>query len=185
MNSLTEEEKRVREELTKVFPQLKINCRNVCGQGYDKWGDDLLQLSIEIFLEKPIEDQIKTIENNKLENFITYIMNFQLKIGKTSRFWHTHRKFSNSTRELFVGTYDYKNQSLKEPFEDEVSELQDCINKHIAKLDPFEKMLIQEKVQWGSKFTDMAEKYNIPYGSLQSGLKKTLKKIREQCQHLR
>lgn len=185
MNKLTEDEKRVREELTKVFPQLKINADKVCGSAAPKWADDLLQLSVEMYLEKDIEYQIKIIDDGKLEHFITSVMNFQLKRGKTTRMWHTHRKFLNSTRELFVGTYDYKNPSLKEPFEDEVSELQDCINKHIAKLDPFEKMLIQEKVQWGSKFTDMAKKYNIPYGSLQSGLKKTLKKIREQCQHLR
>ena len=185
MNELSEDEKRVREELTKVFPQLQINCRNVCGQGYDKWGDDLLQLSIEMFLEKPLEDQIETIDKGKLENFITYIMNFQLKRGKTTRFWHTHRKFVGQTRELFVGTYDYKYDGLKEPFADEVSELQECINKQMSHLDPFEKMLIQEKVQWGTKFTEISEKYNIPYGSLQSGLKKTLKKIKEQCQHLR
>jgi DNA-directed RNA polymerase specialized sigma24 family protein len=185
MNKLTEDEKRVRTELSKVFPQLQINARKVCGQGFDKWGDDLLQLSVEIYLEKPLDYQIKVIDDGKLENFITYTMNFQLKRGKTTRFWHTHRKFLNSTRELFVGTYDYKNPGLTEPFEDEISDLQECINKQMSKLDPFEKMLLTEKIQWGSKYTDIAKKYNIPYGQLQQGLKKTLNKIKEICQHLR
>lgn len=185
MKELTKEEIRVREELTKVFPQLKINCKKVCGQGFDKWGDDLLQLSIEMFLEKPIEDQIETVDKGKLENFITYIMNFQLKRGKTTRFWHTHRKFVGNTRELFVGTYDYNYNGMKEPFEDELSDLQECINKQMSKLDPFEKMLLTEKIQWGSKYTEIAKKYDIPYNQLQHGLKKTLKKIKEICQHLR
>lgn len=186
MKKLSEDEKRVREELTKVFPQLVINAKNVCGKGYDKWGDDLLQLSIEMFLEKPIEDQIKTIDNNKLENFITYIMNFQLKRGKTTRFYHTHRKFVGSTRELFAGSYNYDyDDDFERPLDDEASELQECINKHIKDLNPFEKMLINEKVQWGVKLTDISVKYNIPYSSLQTGLRRTLNKIKKQCQHLR
>ena len=185
MKELTKEEIRVREELTKVFPQLQINARNVCGQGYDKWGDDLLQLCVEIYLEKPLDYQIKVIDDNKLENFITYTMNFQLKRGKTTRFWHTHRKFVGNTRELFVGTYDYNYNGMKEPFEDELSDLQECINKQMSKLDPFEKMLLIEKIQWGSKYTEIAKKYDIPYNQLQHGLKKTLKKIKETCQHLR
>ena len=183
---LSEDEIKVREELTRVFPQLQINAQKVCGQAYHKWGDDLLQLSVEMFLEKPIEDQIFTVEQNKLENFITYIMNFQLKRGKTTRFWHTHRKFVGNTRELFVGSYDYKQDDMfPKPFEDEVSELQQCINKCISKLDPFEKMLIKERVEWGSNFTEIAERYDIPYSSLQGGIKKILKKIKEQCQHLK
>jgi hypothetical protein len=52
-------------------------------------------------------------------------------------------------------------------------------------LNPYEKMLIQERVYWGSKFTDIAKKYNIPYTSLSTGLKTTLKKIKQKCQHLR
>jgi len=183
---LSEDEIKVREELTRVFPQLQINAQKVCGQAYHKWGDDLLQLSVEMFLEKPIEDQIFTVEQNKLENFITYIMNFQLKRGKTTRFWHTHRKFVGNTRELFAGSYDYKQDDMfPKPFEDEVSELQQCINKCISKLDPFEKMLIKERVEWGSNFTEIAERYDIPYSSLQGGIKKILKKIKEQCQHLK
>ena len=186
MKKLSEDEKRVRKELAKVFPQLQINSRKVCGQAYDKWGHDLLSLSIEMFLEKPIEDQITTIDNNKLEHFITYIMNFQLKRGKTTRFWHTHRKFVGNTRELFNGTYDYKQDDMfPKPFEDEITELQQCINKHISTLNPFEKMLIKQKIELGVRLTEIADQYDIPYSSLQTGLRRTLKKIKEQCQHLR
>ena len=185
MKKLTEDEKRVRKELTKVFPQLQINCQKVCGAGYNKWGDDLLQLSVEMFLEKPIEDQIFTIEQNKLENFITYIMNFQLKRGRTTRFWHTHRKFLGTTRELYNGTYDYKHDEMfPKPFDEEISDLQMCIDKQVEDLNPFQKMLIQEKVYYGNSFVDISKKYDIPYTSLQQGLKRTLRNIKELCKHL-
>ena len=185
MNKLTDDEKRVRVELTKVFPQLKINADKVCGQGAVKWADDLLQLSVEMFLEKKIDYQIKIINDGKLENFITYVMNFQLKRGRTTRFFHTHRKFLGTTRELFNGTFDYKqDESFPEPFEEEISELQMCIDAQVEDLNPFQKMLIKEKVYYGNSFVDISNKYDIPYAALQQGLKKTLKNIKELCQHL-
>lgn len=174
----------VDKHITKIFPQLQINCRKVCGTAYDRWGDDLLQLSLEFFLNKDLDVQYESCVNNKCEHFVTYIANFQLK-SSTSRFWHQHRKFINNTRELFVGSYKYDNDlNYPQPFEDEISNLQMCIDKQMHKLDPFQKMLIKERVEWGSSFVEISEKYSIPYGSLQSGLKKTLKKIKEQCKHL-
>jgi len=185
MKKLTEDEKRVRKELAKVFPQLKINAVKVCGAGASKWSDDLLQLSVEIFLEKETDYQIKVIEDGKLENWVTFVMNFQLKRGKTTRMWHTHRKFIGSTRELFNGTYDYKqNEMFPEPFADEISDLQLCIDKQVEDLNPFQKMLIQEKVYYGNSFVDISKKYDIPYTSLQQGLKRTLRNIKELCKHL-
>ena len=183
---MTDKEKKafVDKHITKIFPQLQINMQKICGQGASKWQDDLLQLSLEFFLNKPLDVQYESCVNNKCEHFVTFIGNFQLK-SSTSRFWHTHRKFINSTRELFVGSYKYDNElNYPKPFEDEISDLQMCINKQMSKLDPYEKMLLTEKVDWGNTYVEISEKYNIPYGSLQSGLKKTLKKIKEKCKHL-
>jgi hypothetical protein len=175
----------VDKHITKIFPQLQVNMTKVCGVAYSRWGDDLLSIAVEFFLNKPLDVQYESCKENKAENFITYIANFQLK-SSTSRFWHTHRKFVGNTRELYAGSYDYKQDDMfPKPFEDEISELQKCINKSISKLDPFEKMLIKERVEWGMNFTDIAEKYNIPYSSLQGGIKKILRKIKEQCQYLK
>lgn len=184
MESNKEKKAYIDKHITKIFPQLQVNMQKVCGVAYNKWGDDLLQLSLEFFLNKDIEVQYDSCKENKAENFITYIANFQLK-SSTSRFWHTHRKFVGNTRELFVGSYDYNNElNYPEPFEDEISDLHRCIKLQMDKLDPFEKMLIKEKVDWGSSYVDISKKYNIPYGSLQGGLKRILKKIKEQCKHL-
>lgn len=184
---MTDKEKKayVDKHLTKIFPQLQINAEKVCGAGTLKWGDDLLQLSIVMFLDKELEVQYDACVNNKAEHFITFIMNFQLKRGQTTRFWHTHRKFLGSTRELFVGTYDYDNDpEFPQPFDDEVSMLQRCVDEQIAELNPFDKMLIQERIYHGASFKEIGKKYNINYNSLSLGLKQTLKKIKQTCQHL-
>ena len=168
--------------IIKIFPQLQINMQKICGVAASKWADDLLQLSVEFFLNKDLDVQYESCTNNKAENFITYIANFQLK-SSTSRFWHKHRKFVGNTRELFVGSYDYKQDDMfPKPFEDEVSELQMCIDRHVKKLNPFQKMLIKEKIYYGNSFVEISEKFDIPYSSLQTGLKRTLKKIKEDCQ---
>lgn len=175
----------VDKHLTKIFPQLQINMHKVCGTAYDKWGDDLLQLSIEFFLQKELDVQYESCVTNRAENFITYIANFQLK-SSTSRFWHTHRKFINNTREIFVGSYKYSNElNYPTPFEDEISELQMCIDKQMKNLNPFQQMLITEKVNHGSSFVEISEKFDIPYSSLQTGLKRILNKIKEECQYLK
>jgi len=183
---LTDKEKKVYvdKHLTKIFPQLQINMVKVCGTGSSKWADDLLQLSLEFFLNKDLDVQYEACVNNRAENFCTYIANFQLK-SSTSRFWHTHRKFVGNTRELFVGSYKYTNElNYPRPFEDEISELQMCIDKQMKNLNPFQQMLITEKVHYGNSFVEISEKFDIPYSSLQTGLRKTLNKIKEECKYL-
>lgn len=178
-------EKVVRDEISKIYPQLKINSRNVCGDNWRKWADDLLHLSIEFFLEKPLKDQIYTLHIGKLEHFITNIANRQLKLGQTTRFWHTHRKYTYKSREYF-SNIDYEvDDFYKKPFEDEVTDLMSCIKSQINDLDPYQKMLIKEKVEYGNTYRDIAKKYNIPYFSLQTELKKVLKNIKQKCKHLR
>lgn len=172
--------KYVDRHLTEIYPQLKINMQKTCGAGYDQWGDDLLSIAVEYFLKKPLDVQYDSCINNKAENFITYIANFQLKSGY-SKFWHTHRRFSTSTREYYIDYYDY------EYSEDDMWEEDDrmlCIKQAIKNLNPFEKMLIEERVIKKMKYQDLADRYDIPYSSLTHTLKKTLKKIKAQCKHL-
>ena len=185
---LTDKEKKkfVDKHIAEIFPQLQINMEKVCGMGSSKWADDLLQLSMEMFLEKDLEVQYDACLNNTAENFVTFIANFQLKRGKTTRFYHTHRKFIGQTRELFVGSYNYDNHSdFSEPFDEEESNVMRCVNKQIADLDPFDRMLVQERLFKGTQFKDLAERFNINYNVLSVGLNKILKKIKAKCEHLR
>lgn len=178
---LTKEEVWVREELSKLYPQLVINCKKTLGAAYEKHGGDLLAVCIEFFLNKPIEVQVEAFKNNKAENFITFMMGMQSKSG-SSKFFNQYRRWHESQREYFTDHYEYDSD---EPDDFELDDLALCIKKAQSKLDPYETMLINERVIKGEKFVDIAEQYNIPYSSLASELKKVLKKIKKECQHLR
>jgi len=179
---LSPDELYVRQELSKVFPQLKINAEKVCGWGSQKWADDLLQLSVEMFLLKDIKVQLHTIEIGKLENLITVIMNQQLKLGPTTKFYHTHRKFLGTTRELF-DNHQYQDDYLsfqKDP-EENKSPLMQCLECEIKKLKPYEQMIIRKSVMYGHKYTEIAEEYGIPGSTIARDVKRELKKLKEIC----
>ena len=164
--------------LTKIYPQLKLNMIKVCGAGEVLWADDLLSTAVEFFLNKDIEVQYDSCINNKAENFITYMANFQLKSG-TSKFFHTHRKFSTKTRDYFT---DYVYDRGSKVFEDDDRTL--CIKEAIKELDPFERMIVDERMIKKMKFNDIADRYDIPYSSLAHNYRKIKNKIKERCKHL-
>jgi len=176
---LTEEEKYVREELTKLYPQLQINCQKTLGAAYEKYGGDLLALCITFFLEKPIEVQVKAFKEGTAENFITFMMGMQSK-SSYSKWYHEYRKHHENQREYFTDHYQY-DAEVEDRYEDDDMML--CIKQAIKKLNPYEKMLIEKKVIKGMRFVDIAEDFDIPYSSLASTLKTTLKKLKEQCRH--
>ena len=126
---MTKEEVFVRKELTKIYPQLKKNMKKVCGAGYDQWGDDLLAVAVTFFLEKPLEQQLKTIEDGKLENFITWIANIQLK-SNSSKHYRVYRKPLLDEREIFVNKEYYYNSS--ESFNEE---LMACVENYLSEID--------------------------------------------------
>ena len=180
---LTEDEKFVRQKLAEVFPQLQINAQKVCGWGASKWADDLLQLSVEMFLNKDIKTQLYTIEIGKLENLITTIMNQQLKLGPTTKFYHTHRKFLTSTREMYDNhAYETEYLAFQSEYDDDnKTPLEKCIQCEMNKLNPYEKMIITKSVMQGHKFIEIADLYNIPPATIARDVKRELKKLKELC----
>lgn len=182
---MTKEEKYVREELTKVYSQLRINADKTCGFNAYRWADDLLAVAVTFFLEKPLEVQLKVISDGKLENYITFIMGMQVKSG-SSKFFNTYRKFINNQREL-LPNYKYKEQrvTFPEPFEEEDETLREkCVRINMEKLNPYEKMIIQRKVLDEMTFKDISEAYNIPYSTIAKDTKEILKKLKDLCKHL-
>ena len=183
---MTDIEKReiVTAEIGKIYDQLVINCKKTCGAGYDRWGEDLLAMCIEMFLEKKTSYMWKVYQDGKLENFITFMMGFQLKSG-SSKFWHVYRKHLNSYRELFDNyTYDYQGVHYNDAFSDEPSDLYYCMQKVIEKLDPYQKMLVNEIMIQGKKFNKTSEKYNMNYHALKTDYKKVRDIIKQKCRHL-
>jgi len=121
----------VRKKIDEIYPQLIINCKKTCGTGYQRWGSDLLAVAITFFLEKPLATQLKTIENNKLENFITFIMGIQLK-SSTSHFYCKYRKPLIDSREIF-DNLKYKNikEENSNPLSANNPELLDCMHREL------------------------------------------------------
>ena len=182
---LNKEEEEVREELARVYPQLIINSRKVCGAAYDKHGMDLLAMSIEFYLAKTLEYQQKVISDGKLEHYITFIMNFQLKHA-TTRFYHQYRKHHERQREL-LPNYDYGDNYTTEQiaFSDKDDDAMLCIKAHIKKLNPYHSMLVDEYVINGLKFNHISKKYNIGYHNLKRDLATVLGNLKESCNYLR
>ena len=181
---LTEEEIYVRKKLTDIYPQLKINAQKTCGYNTPMWADDLLSISVTFFLEKPLETQLKIISDGKIENYITFIMGTQVRSG-SSKFYSQHRKFTTSQREIYDNkTYKGKMTTYQDPFEEEEDEVTTCIKFHMEQLNPYEKMIITEKVLEGKTFKDISRNYDIPYSSLTRTADETLKKLKELCKHL-
>lgn len=181
---MTKDEKFVRDEITKIYPQLVINIQKTCGYNTQRWGDDLLALSVLFFLEKPLETQLKVIQDGKLENYITFIASLQVRSG-TSKFFNDYRRFTASIREFLPNyAYEYDKVEFPEPFEDEETEVMSCIKYHMEELNPYEKMLINERVMEGKTFKEISEQYDIPYSSLTRQTEETLNKLKKLCSHL-
>lgn len=182
---LSKDEEYVREQLAAIHPQILINAEKVCGAGYKKWGHDLIACVVEIYLEKPVDYQLKVIADGKLENFLTKVMNFQLKLG-TTRFYHHYRKQNEKSRELYVN-HDYGGRMIIDSlaFVDSDDDLMLCIKSNIDKLNPFEKVLVTEHIIGGFNYKEMAEKYDIPYYTFKKGTKEVLEKLKTLCSHLR
>ena len=182
METITEKKQFISNEISKIYDQLVVNCRKVCGTAYDRYGVDLLPFSIEIFLDKPLEVQLKVIADKKLENYITHVMNFQLKLGTTG-FYHRYRKHHEKQREYLIDyIYSPDHIALNEAFEDENPAL-DCLKKAIEKLDPYSKMIVDEIIVKDNSFLDVSKKYKITYTHLSRDLKKIKKELKRLCQH--
>ena len=175
----------VQKEIGNIYDQLVINCRKTTGAGYDKWGDDLLAMCVEMFLEKDVDYIWKVYQDGKLENFLTFMMSFQLK-SSSSRFYHRHRKFTDNSREI-LENYSLIQERVahNKAFKDEPNLIGDCMEKVIAKLNPYEKMIVQEIIIDGNRYNKTSEKYNINYYSLKNDCIRIKNKIKESCKHFR
>lgn len=175
---MTEEEIFVRKELEKVYPQLLINMKKICGVGYARWGEDLLPVAITFFLEKPLEQQLKTIREGKLENFITFIANMQLKSNSSYHYSH-YRKASVSYRELFA---DY-NYAIPENESEAKEEALQCVERELSKLDPAIKDAIIGIVFGERQIEKSASELNLTNLAFKKLLDKAVIQISERCQH--
>ena len=177
---MTKDEIYVRKELEKVYPQLLINVKNVCGKGYKQWGEDLLPVAITFFLEKPLEQQLRTIREGKLENFITWIMNIQLKSNSSYHF-SMYRKPMARNRELWDEKYDYmsKEDFIVENFNEE---LYQCVEEQLNKIPEEYKEAILGITFRHQPMTYYSEKSNLVQRRFIDEVEKYVKQIEKNCE---
>lgn len=179
---LTKKEKKVREELTRIYPQLVINCRKTAGAAFEKHGGDLLAVCVEFFLSKETDYQVKVVEDGKLENYITKMMGMQLKLG-TTRFYHQYRKWHEKQREFFPNYIYEKSNDFEIPFQDEENTALTCIQSLIEEMNPYEKMLVNELILDTNTMTSVAQKYSIGYNTVKQDFIKLKNILKKKCQH--
>lgn len=177
---MTHNEKYIRKCIEDIYPQLVINAHKTCTTGFEKYGLDLITTAVEFFLNKPEEQQLETIENGKLENFITFIMAVQLK-STSSRFYNEMRKHTNSIRE-FWPNYQYEGMEFdpeEVSYGDNNDMVWECVKEITKDFNPFEKMVYEEILRDGGKYATVSKKYNINYHHLRD----TAEQIRTTLQH--
>jgi len=178
IDSMEKDRQFVKDYLNKIYPQLVINCKKTCGAGYSQWGDDLLSISIQFFLEKPIEVQLEAIENNKCENFITFIMAMQLK-SSSSYFYTRYRKELYASRELITDL----NYGRIQPYSiHEKEDMLTCLEECIEEMDPEFKIIFFEKVYDGVSLRDLSHKYDISIHNLTIKLNEQHNNIKNKCE---
>ena len=178
---MTDIEKKVAIEkaMGKLYPQLQINCKKLCGSGYDQFGPDLLPHTIDQFLNMPLDRQYEIMFEDKPEHYITRAMALQLK-SSTSTFYIRYRKPMMASREL-LPDYEYKDYNTT--LDDHVDvEIKECLEYHtFNSLDYYDKYLITEHYYKGVNVTDMSNNLDIQPGRLSRDIKKALTKLKELC----
>ena len=160
-----------------LYPQLEINCKKLCGKGFDQWGADLLPHTVEQFLNMDLDRQYQIMFEDKPEHYITRAMAMQLK-SSTSTFYSRYRRPMMQNREL-LPDYSYKdyNTDLDTPVEKQIKE---CLEYHTYNtLDYYNKYLITEHYYKGVNVSDMSKALDIQPGRLGKDIKKALIKLKE------
>ena len=173
----------ITKEMAELYPQLQINCKKVCGSGYQLWGDNLLPHIITEFLSMNLDKQYKIlVEDNAGEFYITRSMAMSLK-SSTSSFWRIYRRDIGSYRELLP---DYRYPSLVESDDDvNVSEVKECLRFHVDNtLDFYDRYLIQEHYYNGANLSTISENTGIQPYRVTADIKKALKKLKKLCGEL-
>jgi len=175
-----EKEAAIRKRLEEIYPQLKINCKKVCGSGYDLWGSNLLPHIISEFLSINLDKQYRImVQDDAGEFYITRSMAMSLK-SSTSSFWRIYRRDSNSFRELLP---DYRYPKHVDDYEEEdITEVKECLRYHVDNtLDFYDKYLVQEHYYNGTNLSTISENTGIQPYRVTADIKKALKKLKKLC----
>lgn len=171
----------INEVITQVYPQLVVNSYKTATDD-SPWLKDILPHAILVFLEKPLDYQWKVVLDGKVENFITYVMAFQLKSGN-SPFYVKYRKYDNKwDRNVDIDTDETGKfgSEIFDVFNEQKTNKELIAEKVYAQLNFYEQNIIQKIWIEGWSQIRFAEYYGIPYTEFLNNvcsLKNKIKKI--------
>jgi len=170
----------VNKRLDEIYPQLRINCKKVCGAGFNHWGENLLAHSIVSFLNMDLDKQYRIMcEDDAAENYITRGMAISIK-SYTSTFFRIYRRDLYNSRELLE--INYEKYSTKIDFgDDEHEDRLTCIEQAVNKLPYYEKFLVKKHYYEGVNVAELGRQLNIQPARLTSDIKIALLKMKKQC----
>lgn len=173
-------EEQIRKRLAEIYPQLKINCKKVCGYGYEQWGDNLLAHAIKSFLEMDLDKQYRImVEDDNAERYITSGMAISIK-SRTSTFYRIYRRDLYQSREILEINYDKLFHTDLD--KDESKEKIECIANAVDKLPFYEKHLVKKHYYEGVNVAELGRQLNIQPARLTADIRIALLKIKKLCQ---
>jgi len=137
------------------------------------YADDLLQLVIEYFLNKPEEQQMQMLRDNKIKNFIVRTAALQIKSG-SSPFFRKFREYYTKNGYLAPAIHDVS------PIEPEFNII-DCIEQEMKNLNWYENRLIQLRFFEGMSMRKIIKKYGLPKNTMSAEYEKVFDKLRCAC----
>ena len=171
----------VNKRLDEIYPQLRINCKKVCGAGFNHWGENLLAHSIVSFLNMDLDKQYRIMcEDDAAENYITRGMAISIK-SYTSTFFRLYRRDLYNSRELLEINYEKYTTKIDFGNDNEHEDRLTCIEQAVNNLPYYEKFLVKKHYYEGVNVAELGRQLNIQPARLTSDIKIALLKMKKQC----
>ncbi len=167
------------------FEQISINADNTATE-YAQYRQDLPMFVIEQWYKMPWEKQLKICRESKTpERWVTKVMSLSIK-SNSSPFHSQYRKFSIKSREQFDSTTNLTPMWYDEGLTDYSENICiKCLKQEIAKLDFYEKMLVDAMIFQGKKPRRFAEDNNLDMVSVTNNWQGVKKRLLKSCERYR
>ncbi len=166
------------------FEQMIINGENTT-TNYAAYKDDLPAYVIEQFYKLDWTKQLKICrESGSPERYCSRIAGLSIK-SNSSPFHSLYRKFSLRSREQFDGTTNLAPMWYNETEDYSDNICAKCLKQEIAKLDFYEKMIVDAIIFQGKKPRKFAEEHNLDVVSVTNNWQGLKKRLIKACQPYR
>lgn len=160
---------------SRLQKEIKYNITKTTGPMAD-YNDDLTQIAVLQFLNKPLEVQKQMLDDNKVENYILVTAGMHIR-SSSSPFYNQVRKHKMSTRSGAM-------PDITDEDDEFLLENQDwykCFQRALDGMHFYYRQLLLDKYQDQLSFNQMKEKYNINFNSLTNDTRAALKYVRCKC----